>query len=60
MSISFDGGELLQMLPETDSTQLEKAIDSTLVFKDLLRDKKDSISQLSAKQQAKLKKIRTI
>ncbi|OBR39392.1 hypothetical protein A9200_17455 [Maribacter hydrothermalis] len=57
MSISFDGGELLQMLPETDSTQLEKAIDSTLVFKDLLRDKKDSISQLSAKQQAKLKRL---
>tara|TARA_R110002051_G_scaffold325001_1_gene425166 strand:+ start:39623 stop:40360 length:738 start_codon:yes stop_codon:yes gene_type:complete len=57
MSISFDGGELLQMLPETDSTQLEKAIDSTLVFKDLLRDKRDSISQLSAKQQAKLKRL---
>jgi hypothetical protein len=57
MSISFDGGELLQMLPETDSTQLEKAIDSTLVFKDLLRDKKDSISQLPLKQQEKLKRL---
>lgn len=45
------------MLPSTDSTQLDKAIDSTLVFKDLLRDKKDSISQLSAEEQAKLKRL---
>ena len=57
MSISFDGGEMMQMLPSTDSTQLDKAIDSTLVFKDLLRDKKDSISQLSAEEQAKLKRL---
>ena len=57
MSISFDGGEMMQMLPSTDSTQLDKAIDSTLVFKDLLRDKKDSISQLSTEQQAKLKRL---
>ena len=47
----------MQMLPSTDSTQLDKAIDSTLVFKDLLRDKKDSISQLSAEEQAKLKRL---
>jgi hypothetical protein len=57
MSISFDGGEMMQMLPSTDSTQLDKAIDSTLVFKDLLRDKKDSISRLSAEEQAKLKRL---
>tara|TARA_R110002126_G_scaffold122273_2_gene263940 strand:+ start:35 stop:772 length:738 start_codon:yes stop_codon:yes gene_type:complete len=57
MSISFDGGEMIQMLPSTDSTQLDKAIDSTVVFKDLLRDKKDSISQLSAEEQAKLKRL---
>jgi hypothetical protein len=48
---------MMQMLPSTDSTQLDKAIDSTLVFKDLLRDKKDSISQLSAEEQAKLKRL---
>jgi hypothetical protein len=57
MSISFDGGEMMQMLPSTDSTQLDKAIDSTLVFKDLLLNKKDSISQLSAEEQAKLKRL---
>jgi hypothetical protein len=57
MSISFDGGEMMQMLPSIYSTQLNKAIDSTVVFKDLLRDKKDSISHLSAEEQAKLKRL---
>ncbi|WP_430424100.1 hypothetical protein [Maribacter litoralis] len=57
MSIAFDGGEMLQMLPETDSTKLEEVIDSTLVFKDLLIEKKDSIAKLSPKQQAKLKRL---
>ena len=41
MSILFDGGEMMQLLPASDSTQLDKAIDSTLVFKDLLQDKKE-------------------
>ncbi|WP_396633472.1 hypothetical protein [Maribacter sp. R86514] len=57
MSILFDGDEMMQMIPETDSTELDKAIDSTLVFKDLLREKKDSIAQLSPEEQAKLKKL---
>lgn len=57
MSILFDGGEMMQMLPASDSTQLDKAIDSTLVFKDLLQDKKDSIAQLSAEEQDKLKRL---
>ncbi|MBU2946972.1 hypothetical protein [Zobellia uliginosa] len=57
MNIGFDGGEMLQMLPSSDSTQLEEVIDSTIVFKDLLREKKDSIAQLSQEQQAELKKL---
>ncbi|MGP1992427.1 hypothetical protein D9V96_011105 [Zobellia laminariae] len=57
MNIGFDGGELLQMLPSSDSTQLEEVIDSTIVFKDMLFEKKDSISQLSLGQQAELKKL---
>ena len=57
MNIGFDGSEMLQMLPSTDSTELEEVIDSTLVFKDLLRYKKDSIAQLSSEQQAQLKKL---
>lgn len=57
MSILFDGNEMMQMIPETDSTELDKAIDSTLVFKDLLIEKKDSIAQLSPEEQAKLKRL---
>ncbi|MEP2278994.1 hypothetical protein [Maribacter sp.] len=57
MSILFDGNEMMQMIPETDSTELDKAIDSTLVFKDLLREKKDSIAQLSPEEQDKLKRL---
>lgn len=57
MSISFNGGEMMQMLPQTDSTQLDKAIDSTIVFKDFLREKKDSISKLSMEQQEKLERL---
>ncbi|WP_047247524.1 hypothetical protein [Maribacter thermophilus] len=57
MSISFDGSEMMQMLPSNDSTQLEEAIDSTLVFRDLFREKKDSIAQLSEERQAELKKL---
>lgn len=57
MSISFEGGELMQMLPASDSLQIQKPIDSTIVFKQILLDKKDSIAQLSQDQQAKLKRL---
>ncbi len=58
LSISFNGSELMKQLPstETDSTP-EKAMDTLLVFKDLLREKKDSIALLSPEEQAKLKKL---
>lgn len=57
MNIAFDGGEMMQMLPNNDSIANEEAIDSTLVFKDLLLEKKDSIAQLSSEEQANLKKL---
>jgi len=57
MSISFEGGELMQMLPDSDSLQIQKAIDSTIVFKHMLSENKDSIAQLSQEQQAKLKRL---
>lgn len=57
LNIGMDGSEMLQMLPPSDSTQMEEVIDSTLVFKDLLLEKKDSIAQLSPEQQAELKKL---
>ncbi|MBU3024559.1 hypothetical protein Q4603_19705 [Zobellia galactanivorans] len=57
MDIGFDGSEMMQMMPSSDSTKLGEVIDSTLVFKDLLREKKDSIAQLSPEQQAELKRL---
>lgn len=58
LNIHFNGNEMMDMLASMDSTSTpEKAIDSTLVFKDLLREKKDSIAQLSPEEQAKLKKL---
>ena len=57
MNISFDGGEMMQMLPDNDSIATEKAIDSTLVFRELLMENKDSVAQLSPEEQANLKKL---
>lgn len=57
ININFDGDELMVMMASMDSTNQEKAIDSTLVFKELLLEKKDSIAQLSPEEQAKLKKL---
>lgn len=58
LNIHFDGNEMMAMVASMDSTGTpEKAIDSTLVFKDLLEEKKDSIAQLSPEEQEKLKKL---
>lgn len=58
LNIHFDGNEMMEMVSAMDSTSSpEKAIDSTLVFKDLLREKKDSISKLPIAEQEKLKKL---
>lgn len=59
INIHFDGNELMagiaSMAP--DSSKKEEMVDTTLVFKDLLREKKDSIAKLSPEEQAKLKKL---
>ncbi len=57
MSINFDANELMSMGGISDSLKQEKSIDSTLVFRDLLREKKDSIALLSPEEQAKLKRL---
>lgn len=57
LSIHFDGNELMSMIGTMDSLQKEQAIDSTIVFKHMLAEKKDSISKLSQEEQAKLKKL---
>ncbi|MDT0606888.1 hypothetical protein [Croceitalea rosinachiae] len=57
LSINFDANELMAMAGSLDSLKQEKAMDSTIVFKDLLEEKKDSIAQLPSEEQAKLKKL---
>ncbi|MCK0161688.1 hypothetical protein [Allomuricauda sp. F6463D] len=56
LNISFDGNEMFGMLP-ADSTRTNEVIDSTLVFKEMLVEKRDSISMLSAKEQENLKRL---
>lgn len=58
LSINFDGSELMGMAgDEIMKNNKEKPIDSLISFKDMLEEKKDSISQLSTEDQAKLKKL---
>lgn len=57
LSINFDGSELMEMAGEEMVKSNEKAVDSLISFKDLLEEKKDSISQLPAAEQAKLKRL---
>ena len=57
LNINFDGSEMMAMIGELDSTKQEEAIDSTIVFKQLLQEKRDSIAQLSPEEQEKLKKL---
>lgn len=57
LSISMDGSEMMQMMPESDSIRSEEKVDSTMVFKDLIREKKDSIALLSPEEQAAIKRL---
>lgn len=57
ISINFDGNELMDMMSAMDTTSQEKSIDSLIIFKDLLEEKKDSIAALPLEEQAKLKKL---
>ncbi|WP_350290145.1 hypothetical protein [uncultured Croceitalea sp.] len=57
LSINFDANEMMAMMGSLDSLKQEKAIDSTIVFKDLLKEKRDSISKLPLAEQEKLKKL---
>lgn len=57
LSIQFDGSDMMEMGGEELAKTDEKAIDSIISFKDWLEEKKDSISQLSAEEQSKLKKL---
>lgn len=58
MKFSFDASELMQMAGDklTEGTS-EKDIDSTFTFKEIFDEKRDSILQLPAEEQEKLKAL---
>lgn len=57
VSFNMDGSELMDMMGEEMAKGNEKRIDSTISFKDLFKDQKDSIAKLPQAQQDKLKKL---
>lgn len=57
MEFKFDGSALMAMGGDAMKEKNEENIDTTIVFKDFLYEKRDSIAKLSAEEQAKLKKL---
>ena len=57
LSINFDGSELMAMAGEEMTKDNEKPVDSIISFREILREKKDSIAQLPKEEQEKLKKL---
>lgn len=57
MSFTFDASELMQMAGDKMKEDGEERVDSVMVFKDFLKEKKDSIAKLSKAEQAKLKAL---
>jgi len=63
ISFNFDGSEILKMAGDKlgegigEEKKEEKTIDTLMVFKDFLEEKKDSIATLSKAEQERLKKL---
>lgn len=57
MSFTFDASELMQMAGDEMAKEGEERVDSMMVFKDFLEEKKDSIAKLPKAEQAKLKAL---
>ncbi|WP_159021647.1 hypothetical protein [Formosa sp. L2A11] len=57
MSFSFDGSQFMQMGGDSVGETEGKVLDSTIVFKDFLEAKKDSISKLPKEEQEQLKSL---
>ena len=57
ISIHFDGSQMMALAGEELGQTGEKAVDSTIAFKDFLEGHKDSISRLSAGEQARLERL---
>ena len=57
MSFSFDGSQLMQMGGDSMGETADTVLDSTIVFKDFLEAKKDSIATLPEAEQEQLKAL---
>ncbi|MHA7941883.1 hypothetical protein ACJOV8_002270 [Formosa sp. 3Alg 14/1] len=57
MSFSFDGSQLMQIGADSMGETGDVVLDSTIVFKDYLEAKKDSIATLSEAEQKQLKAL---
>ncbi len=57
ISIQVNMSEFMNILGSSTKDKKEKVIDSTVVFKEFLEEKKDSISKLPLEEQKKLKKL---
>lgn len=57
ITFSFDGSQLMQMMGDEMVKEGEEAVDSTFSFKEIFNQKRDSISKLTAEEQAKLKSL---
>ena len=57
ISIHMDGSQFMELGAEEIAKNGERAVDSIIAFKDFLQGHKDSLAQLSATEQARLKRL---
>ena len=57
MSFTMDGSELMEMMGDEMSKGKEESIDSIISFKELFKEKADSISKLPQAEQDKIKQL---
>ena len=61
MEFSMDASEMMEMVGQMGSGEstkgMDKAMDSTIVFKDFIEENRDSISKLSLEEQQKIKAL---
>lgn len=57
ISIHFDGSQMMDLAGEELGRATEKAVDSTIAFKDFLRENQDSIGRLPGEQRERLKRL---
>lgn len=58
LSINFEGNEFMAAMGEMgDTLSAQKAVDTTFVFKEFIKQKADSIAQLPPEEQQRIKKL---